>query len=73
MELVEKAHEPGALGATISGAGPTVLVWTTWQDARKVTEAREERCGEWAETRRIPSATGAQTSRSSDVRSFHLP
>ncbi len=54
MELVEKAHELGALGATISGAGPTVLVWTTWQDAGKVTEALEERCGEWARIRRIP-------------------
>lgn len=54
MELVEKAAEMGALGATISGAGPTVLVWTTWQDAGKVNEELEERCGEWAETRRIP-------------------
>lgn len=53
MELVEKAPELGALGATISGAGPTVLVWTTWQDAGKVTEELEERCGDWAEVRRI--------------------
>ncbi|HEY5814812.1 MAG TPA: homoserine kinase [Solirubrobacterales bacterium] len=53
MELVEKAPELGALGATISGAGPTVLVWTTWQDAGKVTESLEERCGDWAEIRRI--------------------
>ena len=36
MEMVEAAAELGALGATISGAGPTVLVWTTWQDAGKV-------------------------------------
>jgi homoserine kinase len=28
MELVERAPELGALGATISGAGPSVLVWT---------------------------------------------
>ncbi len=35
MELVDDAAELGALGATISGAGPTVLVWTTWQDAGK--------------------------------------
>ena len=27
MELVERAAELGALGATISGAGPSVLVW----------------------------------------------
>jgi homoserine kinase len=54
MELVEKAPEMGALGATISGAGPTVLIWTTWQEAGKVNEELEKRCGEWAEIRRIP-------------------
>jgi len=54
MELVDAATELGALGATISGAGPTVLVWTTWQDAGKVTEALEGRCGEWAEVHRLP-------------------
>ena len=37
-----QARELGALGATISGAGPTVLVWTTWQDAGKVAEALED-------------------------------
>ena len=41
MELVDARRELGALGATISGAGPTVLVWTTWQDAGKVAEALE--------------------------------
>ncbi|HSS04623.1 MAG TPA: homoserine kinase [Solirubrobacterales bacterium] len=54
MELVEGAREMGALGATISGAGPTVLVWTTWQDAGKVSEELESRCQGWAEIRRIP-------------------
>jgi homoserine kinase len=53
MELVEKASEVGALGATISGAGPTVLFWTTWQDAGKVVEELGRSCGEWAEVRRI--------------------
>ena len=52
MELVDSAAELGALGATISGAGPTVLVWTTWQDAGKVAEALEQRCAGWAEVRR---------------------
>ncbi len=56
MELVDTARELGALGATISGAGPTVLVWTTWQDAGKVAAALEERCAGWAEVRRIPFA-----------------
>jgi homoserine kinase len=54
MKLVEDARELGALGATISGAGPTVLVWTTWQDAGRVSEELERRCGDWAEVRRIP-------------------
>lgn len=54
MELVDSAKEIGALGATISGAGPTVLVWTTWQDAGKVAEALEDRCAGWAEVRRLP-------------------
>jgi homoserine kinase len=54
MKLVEDATEIGALGATISGAGPTVLVWTTWQDAGKVHEELQGRCADWAEVRRIP-------------------
>ncbi len=54
MEIVDSAAELGALGATISGAGPTVLVWTTWQDAGPVAAALEERCGGWAEVRRLP-------------------
>jgi len=55
MELVDSAAaELGALGATISGAGPTVLVWTTWQDAGKVAEELERRCEGWAEVRRLP-------------------
>lgn len=31
MELVGRAEELGAVGATISGAGPTVLFWCHWQ------------------------------------------
>ncbi len=54
MEIVDSARELGALGATISGAGPTVLVWTTWQDAGNVAAALEERCSGWAEVRRLP-------------------
>lgn len=54
MELVDDATNLGALGATISGAGPTVLVWTTWQDAGKVAEAVEARSTGWAEVRRLP-------------------
>ena len=54
MEIVDSARELGALGATISGAGPTVLVWTTWQEAGAVAAALEQRCGGWAEVRRLP-------------------
>jgi homoserine kinase len=54
MELVDEAAGLGALGATISGAGPTVLVWTTWQEAGHVAEALEQRCAGWAEVRRLP-------------------
>lgn len=54
MEIVDAATELGALGATISGAGPTVLVWTTWQDAGNVSAALEQRCAGWAEVKRLP-------------------
>jgi homoserine kinase len=54
MEIVDAARELGALGATISGAGPSVLVWTTWQEAGGVAAALEERCAGWAEVRRLP-------------------
>jgi homoserine kinase len=54
MEVVDAAAELGALGATISGAGPTVLVWTTWQDAGGVAAALGEGWGEWAKVRRLP-------------------
>lgn len=54
MEIVDAAAGLGALGATISGAGPTVLVWTTWQEAGQVAAALRERCEGWAEVRRLP-------------------
>ncbi|HSS33496.1 MAG TPA: homoserine kinase [Solirubrobacterales bacterium] len=54
MEIVDAARELGALGATISGAGPTVLVWTTWQEAGGVAAALEQRCAGWAEVKRLP-------------------
>ena len=54
MELVRSAQEMGALGATISGAGPTVLVWSFWQDTGKVVAALEKSVGDWAEVLRVP-------------------
>ena len=54
MEIVAEAERLGAIGATISGAGPTVLVWTFWQSTGKVVEALKQRVGDWAEVRRAP-------------------
>jgi homoserine kinase len=46
MELVSRARELGAIGASISGAGPAVLFWCDWQQTgalfeRLRAEARE--------------------------------
>ena len=38
MELVDRAEELGAVGATISGAGPTVLFWCHWQQTGGLVE-----------------------------------
>jgi homoserine kinase len=38
LELVEQAEELGAIGATISGAGPSVLFWCDWQQTGGVVE-----------------------------------
>jgi homoserine kinase len=38
MELVEEAPSIGALGATISGAGPTVLFWSHWEQTGALVE-----------------------------------
>jgi homoserine kinase len=54
MQLVERAGELGAVGATISGAGPSVMLWCFWQDTGKVVEAATEAAAGWAEVRRIP-------------------
>jgi homoserine kinase len=54
LELVGAAQDLGAIGATISGAGPTVLLWCFWQDTGKVAAAARERAGGWAEVRRAP-------------------
>jgi homoserine kinase len=54
MELVGKATDLGAIGATISGAGPSVLLWCFWQDTGKVTQAAEGAAGDWAQVMRVP-------------------
>ncbi len=54
MELLAEARDLGAIGATISGAGPTLLFWCFWQDTGKVTEALRGRVGDWAQVLRAP-------------------
>ena len=39
LELAQSARDAGALGATISGAGPTVLVWTHYEQTGAVLDA----------------------------------
>ena len=56
LELVERAGELGALGGTISGAGPTVLLWSFWQDTGRVLEAARAATEGWAEVRRASFA-----------------
>ncbi len=60
-ELALRARELGALGATISGAGPTVLVWCFYEQTGAVVEAlRVELDDGWARLLRAPfEAQGA--------------
>jgi homoserine kinase len=59
-ELAMRARELGALGATISGAGPTVLVWCFYEQTGAVVEALRSEVDGWAELLRTPfEAQGA--------------
>lgn len=48
FELASRARELGALGATISGAGPSVLVWCFYEQTGAVAEALEPEIDGWA-------------------------
>jgi homoserine kinase len=48
FELAGRARELGALGATISGAGPTVLVWCFYEQTGAVAEALASEVEGWA-------------------------
>ena len=52
-ELVTGAAALGALGATISGAGPTVLVWVERAAAAQVAAALLEHVAAWAAVLRV--------------------
>jgi homoserine kinase len=47
-ELVERAASLGALGATISGAGPAVLVWSRYDQTGPLIEALKREAAGWA-------------------------
>jgi homoserine kinase len=53
MDLVERAHELGALGATISGAGPTVLFWVFFEQTGALVERLRDEVDGWADLQRL--------------------
>jgi homoserine kinase len=53
FELASGARELGALGATISGAGPAVLVWCFYEQTGAVAEALAPRVEGWASLVRV--------------------
>jgi homoserine kinase len=57
MELVARAAELGAVGASISGAGPTVLFWTHWEQTGHVLEALRPLCDD-CDVQRVGFAPG---------------
>jgi homoserine kinase len=52
-ELLRAAPALGALGATISGAGPTVLVWTHLEQTGGAYEALRAAAEGWASVQRV--------------------
>ncbi len=60
MALLERASALGALGATISGAGPTVLFWTQADTTGAVMGRLRREADGWADVLRAPfEAQGA--------------
>jgi len=56
-ELLRTVRRFGALGATISGAGPAVLVWSHFEQTGGVMEALTRQTAGWAEVIRVPFET----------------
>ena len=52
--LLERAPMLGALGATISGAGPTVLVWSRYDQTGALVDALTRETAGWADVMRAP-------------------
>jgi homoserine kinase len=61
--LLDRAREMGALGATISGAGPSVLVWCQFEQTGRVLAELERETSGWASAMRVTFE-----SRGADVR-----
>jgi len=53
-ELLERAPALGALGATISGAGPSVLVWCRHGQAGETADRLAGEAQGWADVMRVP-------------------
>jgi homoserine kinase len=53
MDLVERAQDLGALGATISGAGPTVLCWVFFEQTGALFDRLRAEVAGWADVRRL--------------------
>jgi len=56
-QLLERAPSLGALGATISGAGPTVLVWCHYEQTAAVVGRLQREAEGWATVIRAPFET----------------
>jgi homoserine kinase len=54
MALVRRAQELGALGATISGAGPSVLFWTHYEATGAVMAKLKPATAGWAQVLHVP-------------------
>ena len=65
IELLERAPRLGALGATISGAGPSVLMWSHFEQTGMLVDALGREARGWAEVVRVPFE-----SQGADVRSL---
>jgi homoserine kinase len=57
IELLHKARDLGAIGATISGAGPAVLFWCQWQQTGDVLAALKAEAPD-CDVRRVNFAPG---------------
>lgn len=53
IKLIEAARGFGAIGGTISGAGPTALLWTQWEQTGAVMEAARASVAEGWDLRRV--------------------